>query len=150
MRHQALIVTVALSGCAEWRSPLRAAADALLPELLCHVERVRRAGEPAAFDPTTECIEVDREQLDRLPSAVQVGIYAHEVAHVIQARRSGELDEGEADWWAGCALARAGLSSTALEWWIAEHPHSGDRYDTPAERANLVAQGHAACREPNP
>lgn len=122
MHRSAVLVAILASGCATAALPSpRDAAELafglMVADRVCLLDRPRSPALGPAGVGLDGCIRYDGEAMAELEArygpSVSVGIFAHELGHVIalgQGRAVGsELEELRADRVAGCILARAEL-----------------------------------------
>ena len=163
------MITALIVGCAVTPLPDTSTTHLALPrddEHICsHGEDRTHWQGPAAVDITTECIHYDPLRMQRIGEAygysVVVAIWAHETAHVYQARR-GDLDdvhdftdaqtkhyEQEADTYAGCVLAAAGMSLKPTVAWFRAEVGDSDTHGTVEERVTALRDGARGCEHMN-
>lgn len=92
-----------------------------------------------------------QSQLGVYGSLATIGIFAHELGHIIDFANNpnGNDREATADQYAGCAFALAGApphNLTPLINSILSMGGSGPGYPSPTVRAQLIQSGYYACR----
>jgi hypothetical protein len=151
MRRSLVLALVLLGGCVPSRPELpaayvRQAFGLLAPELACLVEAPRARQHGPAGVRADGCLVFDAEQIDELGEAygpsVPVGIFAHEVAHVLDVQAHRLPDELGADEAAGCALSRARLPLGPLLSYLADHDEGPPRIE---DRTEAVMRGAERC-----
>lgn len=145
------LVLVVLGACRPTPSPsprtyAREAFGLLAPEIACMVEapRARQHG-PAGVRPDG-CLVFDAVQIEELGErwgpSVPVGIFAHELRHVLDVQAGRVPDELLADEAAGCALARGSLPLGPLLAFLEEHNDGGPPI---RERTEALMRGAERC-----
>ncbi len=83
--------------------------------------------------------------IDEFGYAAVVGVFAHEIGHIVDLADGDTPEELSADAWAGCALGLMGESPEAYALLLAVHAPITDVHPDPAIRRTAAIDGHNMC-----
>jgi len=94
----------------------------------------------------------NRPELERIASRYGypaiVGIFGHELGHLIDHHGGKRTDELSADMWAGCTLGIAGLPVSPLGAYLDDEGTKVDgTHPAPPKRKDAIADGAEACSQ---